>query len=68
MKALYNMFKKRCIVWGSIIYNLFLIKILVIVKFNYMFNNLFFDVWCMIKFGHHLTHIYFINNHCPSWG
>jgi len=28
----------------------------------------FVYVWCTIKFGHHLTHIYFIDNHCPSWG
>jgi hypothetical protein len=36
-------------------------------KCNYKFNNLFFDVWYVTKYGYHSMHLHFIYNHCPSW-
>ncbi len=30
---------------------------------NYMFNNVFHDVWCVIEFMYHSMHVHFIYNH-----
>jgi hypothetical protein len=36
--------------------------------YNYGFNNVSHSMWCVIKFGHHSTHLHFIYNQYPSWG
>ncbi len=60
VRALYNMLMKVWVILGSN-------KHVGCSKHNingegykYKFNNLFFDVWCANKFGHHLMHIHLI--------
>jgi hypothetical protein len=35
---------------------------------NFKLNDLFSDVWSMIKCDHHSIHLHPIYSHYPSWG
>jgi hypothetical protein len=66
VKAIYNMFMRSWAISRS--------KIIIICSMsniggqgcNFMFNNLFIGVWCVIKCKHHTMHLHFIYIHCPS--
>jgi hypothetical protein len=36
-------------------------------KCNCKFNNLCFNVWCVIKCEHHSTCLHFVYKYCPSY-
>ncbi len=68
VKALYNMFTKNLTILGFIKVITCDFKHNVIGKgCNFKFNNLFFNVWCVMKWKCHSTRLHPIYNHCPLW-
>jgi hypothetical protein len=68
VKALSNMLKNN---WAILGYN----KVMVCSKHNtigercnYMFNNLFFGIWCVTGFEDYSMHLYLIYDLYQLWG
>jgi len=68
IEVLCNMFMKNWAILGFI-------KLIICSKHNiagkgcnYKFNNLFFNILCVIVFMYHLMDLHLIHNYYPSWG